>query len=347
VKHKDYWRKRFIELENAQNTKNVEFYQDIEKLYNKAIEDINKDLVYWYERYARKNKITLSDAKKQLNSEELKEFKLTVDQYIEKGHQLGVQPDVNKELERASTRFHVSRLQALKLQMQAQLEFVGAQFNDKLNDHLQNTYRDNYYKTAYEIQKGFKTGFDFMQLDENEINKIVSNGWTYDGKTFSDRIWSSQTKLINDLNVLLGSNIARGEDPQKSINELAKKMKVSKFQAGRLIMTESAYFNSLAKKDCLKDLDVEEFEISATLDQSTSDICQNMDGRHFPMTDYEIGVTAPPFHPFCRSTTIPYFNDEFTELEFRASRDKKDKGYHVIPANIKYKEWMDKFITIK
>ncbi|MDE6658892.1 MAG: minor capsid protein, partial [Eubacterium sp.] len=55
--------------------------------------------------------------------------------------------------------------------------------------------------------------------------------------------------------------------------------------------------------------DVEEYEICATLDSKTSDICREMDGKHFPMSEYELGKTAPPFHPFCRSLVIPYSAD--------------------------------------
>ena len=97
-----------------------------------------------------------------------------------------------------------------------------------------------------------------------------------------------------------------GSDPQKAIDKIADKFNVSKRQAGTLVMTESAAIASEASKDCMKDLGVEEYEISATLDSHTSEICQGMDGKHFKMSEYEPGVTAPPFHPNCRSTTVPY-----------------------------------------
>ena len=67
-------------------------------------------------------------------------------------------------------------------------------------------------------------------------------------------------------------------------------------------MTEQAFISSAAQKDAFNDLDVEEFEIVATLDSHTSDICREMDGKHFHMKDFQPGVTAPPFHVWCRST---------------------------------------------
>ena len=91
-------------------------------------------------------------------------------------------------------------------------------------------------------------------------------------------------------------------------------------------------------------LGVEEYEIVATLDNSTSAICQEMDGQHFPMSEFKPGVTAPPFHPYCRTCTCPYFDDEFTEKDIRAARNEEGEVYHV-PANMKYEDWAKKFIS--
>ena len=76
-------------------------------------------------------------------------------------------------------------------------------------------------------------------------------------------------------------------------------MNVSKQNAGRLVMTEQAAFSNAAQKDCFAELGVEQFEILETLDSFTCSLCGSMDGQHFPMSQYEIGVTAPPFHPNC------------------------------------------------
>ncbi len=72
----------------------------------------------------------------------------------------------------------------------------------------------------------------------------------------------------------------------------SNKMNVSKANAGILVMTESAYFSSTAQKECFKELDVERYEIVATLDGHTSDICQEMDGKVFKMSEYERGCNS-------------------------------------------------------
>ena len=77
-----------------------------------------------------------------------------------------------------------------------------------------------------------------------------------------------------------------------------------------------------------EDLDVEEFEIVATLDKITCEVCGELDGKHFPQSEHKIGVTVPPFHPWCRGYTAPYFED-MRGLGTRAARKKDGTSYEV------------------
>lgn len=61
------------------------------------------------------------------------------------------------------------------------------------------------------------------------------------------------------------------------------------------------------------------------------------------MKNFQPGSTAPPFHVRCRSTTVPYFNDEFTVGEQRAARGENGE-YYTVPADMKYEEWKKAFV---
>ncbi|MCD7723748.1 MAG: minor capsid protein [Clostridiales bacterium] len=134
-----------------------------------------------------------------------------------------------------------------------------------------------------------------------------------------------------------------GGDPQKAIDAISKELQTSKYNAGRLVMTEEAYFNSVAQKEMFDRLGATEYEIVATLDSRTSEICQKLDGQHFPVKDYQAGVTAPPFHVFCRSTTVPYFEDDFVSSGERAAKDENGDTYYV-PADMTYQKWKETFV---
>ncbi len=68
-----------------------------------------------------------------------------------------------------------------------------------------------------------------------------------------------------------------------------------------------------------------------------------MDGKVFKLADFEPGITANPFHPYCRTTTCPFFDDEF-DLSQRAARGKDRKIYN-IDSNIKFPEWEEKLVS--
>lgn len=342
-----YWKKRFSELENAQNQYGQNTFHQIEPAFDKAQRQIQAQIESWYSRYAKNNGITMAEARKQLSAAELKELQWDVQEYIKYGQQNAMNQQWMKELENASARFHISRLEALKLRTQQSLEVAFGNELDSLDGMVKHLYQSGYYHTCFEVQKGFNIGWEIGQIDERKLQKIISKPWAADGKTFSDRVWQSKTTMVNELHQQLTRTIIQGKAPDEAIRTLSKyvadKTKNAKYAAGRLVMTEQAFISSVAQKDAFNDLDVEEFEIVATLDSHTSEICQNMDGQHFPMKDFEPGVTAPPFHVWCRSTTVPYFDDEWGRSGERAARGEDGKTYYV-PSDMTYPEWQKSFV---
>lgn len=338
----DYWKQRFTQLEAAQNRKGAGAYLEIEKQYKAAQNELEAQIVRWYQRFADSNGISLAQAKQWLKGQDLAEFKWDVKEYIKYGKENAINGAWMQELENASSKFHISRLEALQIQTQNSLETMFAQQMGTMKKALSDVYASGYYHTAYAVQQGFGLGWDIAGLDQAQIEKVLSKPWAVDGYNFSTRIWNSKTKLIGEVHNELSKNLLTGADPQKAIDSLAKKMGTSKSNAGRLVMTEQAYFSSAAQKDCFNDLDVEEYEIVATLDSHTSDICRSLDGKVFKMSDYKPGVTAPPFHVYCRSTTAPHFKDNFDAGE-RAARGADGKTYYV-PDDVTYSEWKKAFV---
>lgn len=313
--------------------------------FDQAQAQIDKEINAWYGRFAKNNNISMLEAKRLLNTRELKEFRWDVEEYIRYGRQNAIDQQWMKELENASSRFHINRLEALKVRTQNTAERAFGNELDQLDDMAARVYMDGYYHTAYEIQRGLGIGFDVSQIDDRKLQNILSKPWTADNMTFSDRVWKSRTQMIDALHTELTRTCILGKAPDEAIEHMTRfvdgKVKNAKVAAGRLVMTEAAYFGSAAQKDCFNDLDVEFFEIIATLDNKTSEVCQDMDGKHFPMSEYEIGVTAPPFHVWCRSCTAPWFEDDDDSM--RAARDEDGQTYYV-PASMKYDDWKQCFV---
>ena len=344
-----YWKKRFTSLEASQNAYAAKTTADIVPGLESAQRQIQSKIESWVRRYADNNSISMKEARRQLSTKELAEFRWTVEEYIKYGRENAIDERWMKELENASARFHVSRLQALQIDIQQAIEAAYGNELDEVDSMLKHLYTEGYYRTIFEVQKGFRIGFHVDAINQGKLERILSNPWAADGKTFSSRIWTSKAQMLTELQQQLVRQCAMGKAPDDAISALSKfvdkKFKNAKAQAGRLVMTEEAFISSAAQKDAFKELDVEEFEVVATLDSHTSEICQEMDGKHFPMSQYEIGSTAPPFHVYCRSTTCPYFNDEWTLGGLRIGRNTQTGETNYFPADMTYQEWFKRYVN--
>ncbi|MEH7522002.1 minor capsid protein [Bacillus sp. JJ1503] len=328
-------------LLNAELNRSETYLIDMEKAYIQTMSEIEKDIAKWYGRFAANNEISLTEAKRLLKSDELKEFRWTVEEYIKYGEKNAINQVWMKQLENASARVHISRLESLQIQLQQHVEKLYGGQIEAVERLMKETYQSTFLHTAFEIQSTFGIGFTMHSIDETKLTKIISKPWTVDGQTFSDKIWRDKQLLVNTLHTELTQSIARGQAPDKVITTISKKLNTSRSNAARLVMTESAFFSASAQKETFGELDVERYEIVATLDSKTSDICQLMDGKVFKMSEFDPGVTANPFHPYCRTTTVPYFEDDYSQ---RIARGRDGKVYY-IDSKIKFPEWEKRFVA--
>lgn len=341
MRNADYWRGRFSILEDSAHREAQRTIQDMEELYLDAQRSVQKEIESWYARFAVNNQISLTDARKWLTAGQLEEFHWSVEQYIKIGEQAGLDAAWLKKLENASARFHISRLEAVQTGIQQQLELLYGNQVDSLDALLKKVVGNGYTHTAFEVQKGVGLGWDITGLDQKKLETLLSKPWTTDGRTFRDRCWLNKNDLVGSVSKSLTQGLLRGDSPAKITTAIQKQFGVHRYKAGRLVNTETTYFNAVATKECYKDLDVEMVEIIETLDSHTCSICGGLDGKVIPISQYEPGVTVPPFHPNCRGTTAPAIDPKYAGE--RAARNADGNVYYV-PGNMSYSEWKKTFV---
>ena len=297
----NYWVDRFTAEENRINELSKEQVKEAKKQYDIALKNTNQKIYEFYAKYAKDNNISMYEAKQRFNKKELKEFKMSLSEYIRKGQSLNIDPDdaIIKELKNVSSRVHIERLEALKMEIKAEIDLLSKTMENNLDKHLRSVYRDTYYRSAYSIQKGLDKFSNIEKLNPELLESLVYKPWTKDNTNWSKRIWGNDGKLVNTLHTNLTQNIITGKPLKDIIDTIEERFNVERNIATRLIMTESAAYHSRAKERCMKDLGCEKYEVIATLDDRTSSICRSMDSKVFDMKDYQVGVTAPPFHSNC------------------------------------------------
>lgn len=341
MKNADYWRGRFSILEESAHQEADQYIQSLEEMFMDAQRTVQADIERWYGRFASNNGISLTEARKMLTTGQLEEFRWTVDQYIKIGQQANLSAEWLKKLENASAKFHVSRLEAIQTQIQQQIELLYGNQLDGLDFLLKKIAGDGYTQSAFAIQKGIGLGWDITALNQKKLETLLSKPWTTDGRTFSDRIWSKKKELVGSVQKELTQGLLRGDSPQKITDAIKNRFNVSRYQAGRLVHTETTYFNAISTKETYKELGVKNVEILETLDSITCAFCASMDRKVVPMSEFQPGVTVPPFHPHCRGTTVPAIDEKY--MGERAARDQDGKVYYV-PGNMSYSEWKKTFV---
>lgn len=343
MKNAEYWRGRFSLIEDAAQHEADRCISSLEDIYRDAERTVQADLERWYGRFAVNNQISLTEARKMLTTGQLEEFKWTVDQYIKAAQAGNMDPVWIKKLENASAKFHVTRLESIQLQIQQQLELLYGNQLDSVDDLLKKVISQGYTRSAFEIQKGIGLGWDITALDQKHLETLLSKPWTADKKTFRDRCWENQANLVSGIQTRLTQSLLRGDKLTRTRDEISRQFHVSKYKAGRLVHTETTYFNAVAAKETYGELGVDKIEIIETLDSHTCELCQPLDGTIIPMTQYEPGVTVPPFHPNCRGTTAPAIDSAI--IGERAARDGDGTPTYYVPSNMTYEQWQDAFVN--
>lgn len=340
----DYWAGRWVQLEDSNHRSAEETMTAIDTAYRQAEREVESQISVWYQRFADNNGIVdMAEARRLLNAGELKEFKWTVEQYIQHGRENGVSADWSKELENASARFHITRLEALKLNIQQSAEVLFGNQLDEMDSMMRQTYLGSYYHSAFQIQTGAGVGWDIAALNQGAIQIAINRPWATDGRNFSERIWTNKQALIAELQKNLTQSLMTENTCDKTIQALMNRFGVSYHQAARLVYTENAYIQSVAQGDSYRANGVKQYQYIATLDDRTSDMCREMDSRVFDVKDFKPGETAPPLHPWCRSATCPYY-ERLASIGERAARDPDTGKTYYIPRNMNYSDWKQTFV---
>ncbi|AQZ46044.1 minor capsid protein [Paenibacillus larvae] len=338
MKSQEHWRKRSEELGSRQFRKADSYVNRLKKEYAKAWNSMQRDIETFYMRFADNNEISYAEAKKLLDAGELREFRMTLEEFTAKAKD-NADHRWTKKLNNVYYRTRISRLEALQIQLRHQIEMLSEGTKRGTDGLLSDTYTDTYYRTLFEIQKGIGIGVTFAKIDSEAAGKIISNKWL--SANYSDRIWANKAKLIRELDTNLAQSLIRGDNVNKTARTLSERMQVSFSNAARLVQTESAHIVSQATYDSYRESGVvEKYEFLATLDRRTSKVCRHMDGKVFDLQDKKEGVNFPPLHPRCRSTTVAFFDDE---AGVRAAKDKNGKTYYV-PDDLNYEEWYKQFV---
>lgn len=333
-----YWEERAAQRELESQLIASKYLARMEEQLRVTQANIIQQIEAFYSRYAIDNKISYADAKKYLTSKELKDFRnITLQQY--KALSLSGNPEYDRILDAIGYRARLSRLEMLHLQIQMQmLELYGGVNGLQAYTYtgLTEVYKNSYYKTLYDIASFTAVYKPVTKLTDSVMKEVLTYNWS--GKEFSNRIWGHETATMATIKKELEKSFKQGRSLIKTSRAISEATDVALSKAVALVRTEANFFHGLATNNSYLEADLERYQILATLDNRTSEICREQDMKIYFVKDYKPGTNAPPFHTRCRTTTIAFFDEaEYMENETRISANGKIE-------KMNYKKWETKYV---
>ena len=348
ISSKEYWQKR-SELNLIQNEKSASQYErQLKKAYEETIRSIRKEVQAFYQRHSDETGVTLTSARRRLKPGEQMDFQKQARKYLDEVERLGDKAftaEYRDYLKKLSGRAYISQMDELVTNIRHNIETLSTGYNAGLGNTLKDAYETGYFSTMFDAQKRAGVGVSFTAPGGKQLETAIREKWL--GQNYSNRIWADKKKLTDNIEQMLSQEFVRGRGPNDIARDFADRLNVSYSNAQRLIRTEINYISNKGSLQAYKDTGiVEKYRYLATLDSRTSDICRELDGEVFEIKEAKVGVNLPPLHPYCRSTTIPHFDDDdIGELiEDRIARDDDGKGRSVrLGENLKFFDWVEKY----
>lgn len=296
VRQNSYWRNR-VELEQRAAIKRDEDYAtELKKMHDYYFNEIDKEIRTFLNRYAEKNgNIPYSEVVARLDAMDVAAFAEKAKRYVEE-KDFGV--IANRELAIYNLKMRVSRLEALKQELDLQMIALANEEEKKTEKFLKEEYL-----------QGLRSQAGILGVTESSTLSTAMNqaiDRNFNGATWSSRIWERQNALREIVKKATADLLILGKNPTQIIPKLRKEFGVSAYQAKRLAVTEGSRVAMAAQKDSLESQDYEEYEYIA--EPSACKICAPFDGKIFKVSEMESGRNCAPMHPFCRCGVAAHYS---------------------------------------
>lgn len=337
MKSEEYWNDAALRREIAVQTGTNYTGEEILKLYDEALSDIDTEMQKIKINFQKRFGIDNETAEYFLTQAQQEDNLKTLIKSLEYAPDEQARQDILAYIRRdgLSVRAYAARkerYEAVKAVIYARIKKVAVQEIEKLSERLQAVYKESYYGVIDDAAKQFDVGINFAILNENAINAAVSTKWH--GKQFSQRIWDNTDRLATTAQNLVVKSFMSGEAWSKTADKLATTFQVEKYNATRLVHTEASHIHAMADLKAYEDIGAEQYRYLATLDYRTCERCQQWDNMVLPLSEAREGYNYPVLHPLCRCTTTIA-----VDLKNRRARDPLTGKNDIVDGSVTYQEW--------
>ena len=334
ISQKDYIRLSEKRLDKYSKLE-YETYKLIEKKNQEFINEINKDIENLF-KSLDKDEITKKEAhhifKSRVTKSQLNEVRTRIYSTDNKTLRKQLIHRHNDLLKKEQ----ITQLELLKEKLYINSRLILDYQTQKLTNCFTEILKDSYNYNIYlnSLRSGY--AFQYTELNDRIINLLMRE--RFHGKNFNARLKNHTLKFYDTTTYILTKGFANGFSIQRMAEDFQKRSDVKNYEALRLMRTESTRYYNLGEQYSREECGIDKYMIVATLDHKTSNECQKQDGQIHKTSEFEEGVTAPPFHWNCRSTTISVIDKNSIKFNERIAKDKNGQNIKV-DGSMKYSDY--------
>ncbi len=343
---KNYWEiQQQLTLLHVEKTE-LEIEESMRKALLRAHKEIKAELDAFYKKYQDQNGgISRKQAEARLSPKEMRMFRARAKRYLDymdKNKNLLHDPETRRHAERFSRTAYVSRLEEMMFNIETKVNNMSARQGSEMKKGLKQAFEDGFFRTSFNAAKQIGLRPSFTSPSNKQLEAAATQHWM--GRTFSDSLWKNKNALMETLREVIPQEFARGKGSSDVARRIQEALGGNLSDCKRLARTEMNYTANQGTLLAYKEAGVDRYEYVATLDNRTSLQCIDMDGKVFSLDAIEVGVNYPPLHPYCRSTTIPYYEDDDIAplVTDRVARGENGKTVR-LGKNVTYEQWIKEF----
>lgn len=332
-----YWDKRSSERMASYQRNADRVMEIVGHAYDKAQRDIQDEIDRIFSKYALDGGLSPIEAAEMLNGSISRTEWLRIKDKIKHVKDPKIKRKLLNQLNAPAYSARITRLEALKANTYIQSKIIAdTEFRASKRGYI-HTIDEAYYRTMYDIQQGLGAGFEFASMSTTTVETILMRPWS--GKHFSSRIWGNTDALAVQLNEIITAGFMSGASTNKMVAELMQRMGIGKYEANRLIRTETTYMANAAEMQSYEEAEIDKYMFLATLDSRTSERCRKHDLKVYKVSEAVPGKNMPPLHTFCRSTTRAYFGKAHLARIQRRAEDPKTSRPSLVQGDMTYNKW--------
>lgn len=309
-----YWEKREREAREKYLRTEAEEAEEINRIYREMYQWCEDEINAFYGKYADKEGIDITDAKKKVAQEDVEAFQEQAKKYVE---DKDFSPQANEELRLYNATMRINRLELLKAKIGLKLvdginsidKFMGGKMTDRARAEL-------------ERQAGI-LGFTITRADTIKRANAIVNA-SFKNATYSQRLWGHASNLKNEIAIQLQRGLIAGTSSRAMAKRLQDVYGASQKDAERLMVTELRRVQTDVALQSYIEAGFTEYMYMA-VNPNACPVCRKLNNKIYEIRGAEVGNEdhpLPPMHPRCHCTTSPWDNPD----EYEAWLNFLDQG---------------------